>query len=192
MGRLRERVSRRRRPPPAAGGEALQRGAFTYGEPLVRRYEGDTARVIVGAFCSIADEVVFVPGGNHRTEWVSTFPFRAVLGLPGAFADGHPASKGDIVVGNDVWIGRGATLLSGVTVGDGAVIGASSVVVRDVEPYTIVAGNPAKPIRRRFTDDEIAALLRIRWWEWPVEQIRAHVDELSSPDVRAFIARFDR
>src|SRR4051794_13799349 len=94
----------------------FEMGRFSYFEepPIVRRYTGDQARVVVGSFCSIARDVEFLVGGNHRVDWVSTFPFRITFGLPGALRDGHPSTKGDILVGHDVWIGAGATILSGV------------------------------------------------------------------------------
>ena len=166
-------------------------GRESYGDPRVIAYPGETTRAIVGDFVSIADEVVFLVGGNHPVEWVSTFPFRARLGLPGAYEDGIPATKGDIVIGNDVWIGWGATVLSGVTIGNGAVVAANATVTKDVRPYAIVVGNPAKEIGRRFSDEQVEALLRIRWWDWPTAKVREHVDLLSQPDIDAFIARFD-
>lgn len=141
---------------------SLVMGRHSYGTPRVQAYTYNRdAKVIIGSFCSIADEVVFIVGGNHRPDWVSMFPFRVVFDLPGAFEDGHPATNGDILVGHDVWIGRAATVLSGVTVGDGAVIAASAVVSKDVRPYAIVAGNPAREIARRFSDDQVAALERM-------------------------------
>ena len=89
-------------------------------------------------------------------------------------------NKGDIVIGNDVWIGYGAVIFAGVTIGDGAIIGTRAVVTKDVPPYTIVGGVPAKPIRKRFSDDDIAALLKMKWWDWPVEQIKEHIAEIQS------------
>lgn len=166
-------------------------GRYSYGNPALRVYEGDTAMAHIGAFVSIADGVVLVVGGNHRVDWVSTFPFRAVLGMPGAFRDGHPATKGDIVIGNDVWIGRGATVLSGVRVGNGAVIGAEAVVTQDVRPFAIVVGNPAREVRRRFTDAQVEALQRISWWDWPITRIRDAIPMLSDGAIDEFLARFD-
>lgn len=172
----------------AHSSKRLVMGRGTYGQPLVATYPGDTARVTVGAFCSIALDVVLMDGGDHRTDWVSTYPFRARYGLPGAFRDGHPTSKGDIAIGNDVWIGRGARIMSGVTVGDGAVIGAYSLVTRDVAPYAIVVGQPARELRRRFDERQIGALQRIAWWDWPLEKILDAVPELCSENVDEFIA----
>lgn len=138
-------------------------GRHSYGSPLVVMFPGETCRVDIGAFTSIADDVEIVPGGNHPLQWVSTFPFRAMWDLPGAHADGHPASKGDVVIGNDVWIGRGARILSGVTIGDGAVVGAYSVVTRAVAPYAIVAGAPAREVGFRSPAEVREALLVLRW-----------------------------
>lgn len=167
-------------------------GAHSYGEPFIPTYPGDTTRVRVGAFVSIALDVVLLDGGNHRTDWISTYPFRARFGLPGAYADGHPVTNGDVVFGNDVWIGRGARMRSGVTIGDGAVVAGYSIVTRDVRPYTIVAGNPAREIRRRFEDAQIDALLQIAWWDWPLERVLASVPQLCSANVEAFIAEHAR
>jgi acetyltransferase-like isoleucine patch superfamily enzyme len=164
-------------------------GPHSYDDPLVLAYEGDTARVTVGAYCSLGQDVTFMLGGAHRVDWVTTFPLRARLGLDGAFRDGHPTGRGDIVVGSDVWIARDALVLSGVTIGDGAVVATRSVVTRDVRPYAIVAGNPAREIRRRFTDDQIDALVRLKWWEWPDDVVLDNVEALSSGDIDAFIDR---
>jgi acetyltransferase-like isoleucine patch superfamily enzyme len=168
-------------------------GRHSYGEPLVRWYQGDdeSLRVRIGSFVAIADDVVMMIGGEHRIDWVSSYPFRVMFDRPDKFTDGHPASKGDIVIGNDVWIGRGARILSGVTVGDGAAIGAYSVVSKDVRPYAIVAGNPAREVRRRFNDEQVEALLRIRWWDWDDAAVHAAVDELNSERIDAFIAKHD-
>lgn len=171
----------------AAGRAFLTMGPHSYGSPRVRVYAGSTARVHVGAFCSIGSDVEFLTGGYHHPEWVSTYPFRIRLGLSGAFEDGQPATRGDIVVGNDVWIARGARILSGVTIGDGAVVGAYAVVADDVRPYAVVVGNPAREVRRRFDDARVEALISSRWWDWPLERIVTLVPLLSSPDVDAFL-----
>jgi acetyltransferase-like isoleucine patch superfamily enzyme len=175
---------------PDAGQAFLTMGRHSYAPPRVHAYPGNDARARVGAFCSIAADAEFLLGGYHHPEWVSTFPFRIVLRLPGAFEDGQPTTRGDIVVGNDVWIGRGAKILSGVTVADGAVVGAYAVVTRDVRPYAIVVGNPARELRRRFDDARVNALLASRWWEWPLERIVASVPLLCSPEVDAFLKRW--
>lgn len=168
-------------------GGRIQPGEHTYFDapPQVTSYLGDTALVRLGRFCSVAEDVQFIVGGNHRTEWITTYPLRVMLGLPGALRDGHPWSKGDIEIGNDVWVGTGACVLSGVTVGDGAVIAAHAVVTKDVRPYAVVAGNPAREVRRRFTDEQIAVLLELRWWDWPLDHVVANVGVLSAGDVDA-------
>jgi len=125
-------------------------------------------------------------GGGHRTEWVTTYPFSA-LDPQHKHISGHPVSKGDVVIGNDVWIGREAMILSGVTIGNGAVVGARAVVARDIPAYAIVAGNPMKMIRFRFSENQRLALERIAWWEWPRARIDAAMPMLLSDDIDAFI-----
>jgi acetyltransferase-like isoleucine patch superfamily enzyme len=167
--------------------ERLTMGRSSYGDPLVASFPGDTAHVRIGAFTSLGPDVILMDGGDHRVDWVSTFPFRAALGLPGAYEDGHPSSRGDIEIGNDVWIGRGARVRSGVTIGNGAVVAGYAVVTRDVRPYAVVAGVPAREIRRRFTDQQIEALERIAWWDWPMDEVLRCVPQLCSDDIEAFI-----
>ncbi len=159
--------------------------------PIVRRFKGDTGRVIVGDFVSIAEDVECYSGGLHRTEWVSQYGLRAMLDLPGAYEDGFPHGRGDTHVGHDASLAHGAIVMSGVTIGAGAVVSVRSVVTKDVAPYEIVAGVPARRVGMRFGDEQIAALLRIAWWDWPDELIAERVDLLCSPDVDAFIAAFD-
>lgn len=126
-------------------------GEYTYGKPTIHWWRPDT-RLVIGRYCSNAGSVNLFLGGNHRTEWVTTYPFSDLVGAwPSARGiGGTPWSKGNILIGNDVWIGSLATIMSGITIGDGAVIGAHSVVTKDVQPYAVVAGNPAKLIRYRF------------------------------------------
>ena len=164
-------------------------GANTYGLFRVSVQRGDPAhaKVNIGAFCSIGEHVIFMPGGNHRYDWVSTYPFRARYRLPDAYADGHPASKGPIVVGNDVWIGRGATILSGVNIGNGAIVGAEAVIATSVRPYAIVAGNPARELRRRFDDETVARLEEVAWWDWPLDRILDSVPLLNEASVHVFL-----
>jgi acetyltransferase-like isoleucine patch superfamily enzyme len=169
----------------------LVMGRMSYYAPRVVKYKGDTGRVIVGNFASVAPDADFYVGGLHRVEWVSLYGLRAMLELPGAYEDGFTHGRGDIVVGSDTWVTNGSTVMSGVTIGDGAVVGTKAVVAKDVRPYAIVVGNPAKEIARRFTDEQVEALLRIKWWEWPTELVKERVDLLSSPDIDGFIARFD-
>lgn len=163
-------------------------GRFTYGAPNFRIWaEGESIRI--GAFCSIADEVAIFGGGEHNTQWVTTFPLRIALGHEGAFADGHPATRGPTRIGNDVWIGHGATIMSGVTIGDGAIIGARAVVSRDVPPYGVAVGNPARVVKYRFSPEQIASLLDIAWWEWSIERITEYVPLLCGGPIDAFIAK---
>ena len=169
----------------------LVMGTQSYAAPRVMKYKGDTGRVIIGNFASIAPDAEFYVGGLHRTEWVSQYGLRAMLDLPGAYEDGFPYGRGDIHVGHDTWVTNRTTVLSGVTIGDGAVVGTGAVVTRDVPPYVIVAGNPAREVGRRFSEEQAAALRRIAWWDWQLDQIKEHVALLTSPDVDAFIARFD-
>ncbi|WP_416187296.1 CatB-related O-acetyltransferase [Hydrocarboniphaga sp.] len=162
-------------------------GRYTYGDPQIL-FAGSGAKLTIGAFCSIAKDVKLVLGGEHRTDWITTYPFMRVLKNARHFT-GHPKTKGDIHIGNDVWIGRDATILSGIRIGNGAVIAAGSLVVRDVPAYTIVGGNPAKVIRARFTEQQITALEKIAWWEWNIEDITQELPTLLSSQIDELIAR---
>jgi acetyltransferase-like isoleucine patch superfamily enzyme len=166
-------------------------GRGTYGEPDVRWYWGDIHRCRVGNYSSINSAAIIVVGGEHRTDWVTTYPFREALGLRGRYESGLPHSKGDVVIGSDVYIGANAMILSGVTVGDGAVVGAGAVVASDVAPYAVVVGNPAQVSRYRFCPVEREALLRVRWWDWPQDRIEASLDTLQSTDVRRLLEEHD-
>jgi probable biosynthetic protein (TIGR04098 family) len=160
-------------------------GDFSIGAPTVHRFDG-TSRLRIGRYCSIAAGATFILGGDHKTHHVTTFP----LGLPARNlkAVDLPLSRGDIVIGSDVWIAANATVISGVTVGDGAVVGAGSVVIHDVPPYAIVFGNPARVIAKRFPDDVVAELMNLRWWDLDPEQVRSLQPLLQSSDVPAFLA----
>lgn len=145
-------------------------------------------KLIIGSFCSIGSGAAFIMAGNqgHRIDWISTFPFfwmSEVAAFAGAENGYKPA--GDTVIGNDVWIGSEAIVMPGVTVGDGAVIGTRALVTKDVEPYAIVGGNPARIIRKRFADADIARLLELRWWDWSDEELRDAMPILSSGDISA-------
>ena len=143
-------------------------------------------KLVIGKFCAVATNVKFIMNGaNHNIEGFSTYPFPIFGGgwdkaLPPDYA--FP-SRGDTVVGNDVWIGYGSTLMPGVRVGDGAVIASCSLVTKDVPPYTIVGGHPARIIRQRFDDQTIAALLKICWWDWNAEKITRNLDAICSTDI---------
>jgi len=161
-------------------------GSFTYGNPRFELWN-DSERADIGKFCSIADAVTIFGGGEHRIDWVTTYPLRIALGDELAARDGHPATKGPTKIGNDVWLGYGAVILSGVQIGDGAVVGAGAVVTKDVLPYSVVAGNPARKIKQRFTDRQIKCLIEIKWWEWDLEDINKSVDFLCSDNIEQFI-----
>ena len=156
-------------------------GDYSYGFHDAYFWNTET-KLEIGKYCSIAEGVVFILGGEHRSDWVTTYPFSAfpIEWESAAFIPGHPSSKGDIVVGNDVWIGNGAVVLSGVTIGHGAIIGARSVITKDVEPYAIYAGNPAKLIRYRFDQGVREKLLNLAWWNWSHEKIVTKMPQLLS------------
>ena len=145
-------------------------------------------RLLIGSFCSIGSGAAFIMAGNqgHRNDWISTFPFYWMPEVP-AFAGSTNGflPAGDTVIGNDVWIGSEAIIMPGVSIGDGAVIGTRSVVTRDVAPYAIVGGNPAKFIRSRFEEGIVQLLLEMRWWDWPEETLREAMSLITSGDVEA-------
>jgi virginiamycin A acetyltransferase len=144
-------------------------------------------KLIIGKFCMIASDVQFIMnGGNHLVEGISSYPFEIFGGDWANAMEGKSYPyKGDTIVGNDVWIGHRAVIMAGVKVGDGAIIGSYSVVTKDVEPYTIIGGNPAKEIKKRFEQDKIDKLLKIKWWDWNIEKITRNVKLLHSLDIEA-------
>ena len=166
-------------------------GDFTYiadsefESHVTHHYDFIGDKLIIGKFCQIAAGVEFVMNGaNHQMNAVSTFPFYTLEGwnMKAPAASDIPF-KGDTVIGNDVWIGQNATILPGVHIGDGAIIGANSVVASDVEPYSIVVGNPAKLIRYRFDGELTSLLLKFKWWNKPVEEINALIPVLTNSDL---------
>ena len=166
-------------------------GDFTYiadsdfERHVTHLYDWNGDKLMIGKFCQIAAGVEFMMNGaNHQMNAVSTFPFYTLEGweMEPPAKDDLPL-KGDTVIGNDVWIGQNAVVLPGVHIGDGAIIGANSVVGSDVAPYTIVVGNPARVLRRRFDDDLIDLLLRFRWWDKSVAEINALIPLLTSGDL---------
>jgi acetyltransferase-like isoleucine patch superfamily enzyme len=170
-------------------GDRYTIGDHTYGKPrVVSRGEGTSLRI--GKYCSISTHVIIFLGSEHRTDWISTYPF-PFLWETARSIKGHPYSKGDVVIGNDVYIGYNVTILSGVTVGDGAVVGACSVLTADVPPYAIVAGNPARLIRYRFNEETIQKLLKIRWWDWPEERVKENIHLMCSDSIDEFIKKFE-
>lgn len=166
-------------------------GKHTYG------YNSDTflsfpgsSGVTLGRFCSIATGVKILCGGEHRTDLVSTFPLKTLL----IKADGSnydATTKGPTIIGNDVWIGVGAIILSGTKIGDGAVIGAGSVVSSDIPPYAIASGNPARVTRTRFSPPQIERLLRIKWWDWEDDTIKARESDFYG-DIEVFLNNYDK
>jgi acetyltransferase-like isoleucine patch superfamily enzyme len=160
-----------------------QIGAWSYGNPTVQVYN-EHSKLIIGKYCSIANNVFILIGGEHRTSFVSTYPF-ATLWNETDIADSY--SKGDTIIGNDVWIGNGSMILSGVTIGDGCVIGARSLVTKNIPPYSIVGGNPAKIIKMRFTPEQIQKLLKIQWWYWPDDLVKKAIPWILSEDIDTFI-----
>lgn len=152
-------------------------------------FTGDVLRI--GKFCALARGTKFLMnGGNHRTQAISTYPF-SIMGGDWANrleAENDFPHKGDTIIGNDVWTGWNSTILPGVTVGDGAVIGASAVVTKDVPPYAIVGGNPARVIRMRFEDSVIEQLLSLGWWNWEIEKITQHIPAISGTDIGALLS----
>ena len=192
---FRQAERRLRRLPPMLRGQArfalhypgrYSMGFASYGLPEVLDW-GEGADLKIGAYCSIADKVTIMLGGHHRVQWLSTYPFAEKLPErkdlpPSSF------SRGDVVIGNDVWICTGAIVLSGLTIGNGAVIAAGVVVTGNVEPYAVVAGNPARLIRWRFEASVRQKLEVIAWWHWPPEEVERVAHLLSSRDIEDLLA----
>jgi virginiamycin A acetyltransferase len=151
-------------------------------------------RLVIGKFCALARGVKFIMNGaNHKLSGLSTYPF-AIFGNGWEKVTPQPGEllfKGDTLVGNDVWIGYESIIMPGVKIGNGAIISSRSVVVSDVAPYTIVGGNPAKPIKQRFPRETVAELEAIAWWDWPVDKITAHLAVIVSADIKALKACSD-
>lgn len=177
----------------------IQIGDFTYYDDpenatdfeknVLYHYDFVGDKLIIGKFCAIATSVKFIMNGaNHRIDTFSSFPF-AIFGPPWSeqlegIATGAP-SKGDTVVGNDVWIGYDSTIMPGITIGNGAIIAAKSVVTCDVPPFSIYGGNPAKLIRTRFSEDTIKTLQKLEWWNWDYSVITQHLRAIVSADIQA-------
>ncbi len=171
-------------------GKNIEIGRYTYGNPKIYMFT-NKYKLTIGNFCSIADNVKIVVDGNHRMDWIATYPFGEIFeDIPKN--SGHPIGKGDISIGHDVWIANSALILPGVNIGNGAVIGAGSVVTKDVDKYEIVGGNPAKHIKYRFNEDTINALEKIKWWDWPLDKIKANIELLQSPNIEEFIKKHDK
>ncbi|WP_295762233.1 CatB-related O-acetyltransferase [uncultured Oscillibacter sp.] len=157
---------------------------------VLYHYPVNGDKLTVGKFCSIACGAKFLmTSANHAMGSLSTYVFPIFYEEWGHGMEVTEAwdKRGDIVIGNDVWIGYEAVILSGVTIGDGAIVGARSVVTRDVPPYTIVGGVPARPIRRRFGQETIDALLELRWWDWPLEKLSKNIRAIQHGDLEALL-----
>lgn len=168
----------------------LEIGEGTYGKINVLRNKGSDSKISIGKYCSIASDVTFITGGIHPTDWVSLYPFRINWQLENCYKDGMPSTNGPIIIGNDVWISTGVTILSGVKVGNGAVIASNSLVTKDVPNYAIVAGVPAHHIKYRFSEEKIEQLEKIQWWHWPRAKIKAAIPLLSSKEIDNFINKY--
>ena len=160
-------------------------GDFTYGLPIVRSWGEKNARLKIGKFCSIGEHVQIYLGGNHRTDWITTYPFNVLLkdqypGIDGEVA----ATKGDVIIGNDIWIADNVTILSGVTIGDGAVIMNGAVVTKDIPPYSIAGGVPARTKKARMEALSLE-VDGIRWWDWPMEKLAEAIPMLMSRESSA-------
>ena len=146
-------------------------------------------KLLIGKFCMIASDVKFIMNGaNHLTDSLSTYPF-AIFGngWERAMNGKNYPKKGNINIGNDVWIGYNATIMAGVTIGDGAIIATNSTVIKDVEPYSIVGGNPAKEIKKRFSKEVITKLLELQWWNWDIEKISRNIQNLTDSEIGKII-----
>jgi acetyltransferase-like isoleucine patch superfamily enzyme len=160
-------------------------GKGSYG-PLQVISSGDDTKLTIGAYTSIAPGAKVILGSGHRTDWVTTYPFN-IFCASAQHIEGHPSTKGDVLIGSDVWIAADALIMSGVTIGDGAVIGARAVVSKDVPPYAIVVGNPARIVKYRFGEQHIAQLLKIKWWAWEEGRIERAIPMLLNIEISQFI-----
>ncbi len=164
-------------------------GAYSYGKPKII-FDSSQYTVTIGKFCSIAKNVTFLLASNHQIDFISTFPFASFFPHLDHVVS-NVTYKGNIIVGNDVWIGYGATILPGISIGNGAIIGAMSVVTKDVSDYAIVAGNPAREIRKRFDDTTIKKFLKQKWWNYDIAYIQKNIRYFTSRDTKKFL-RFEK
>ncbi|QJC55775.1 Chloramphenicol acetyltransferase [Polaromonas vacuolata] len=167
-----------------------QIGRGSYGDLSVHSW-GEDATLTIGNYTSIAAGVKVFLGGEHRYDWVTTFPF-SVLWESARQHEGHPKTKGNVHIGNDVWIGTEALISSGVTIGDGAVVGARAMVTRDVAPYAVVAGNPARVVKFRFDAQVVSRLIELKWWDWHEREIEKAMPELLNNQIQLFIEKAER
>lgn len=160
-------------------------GFGSYGLPVVEDWD-EGATLKIGSYCSIAMGAKIFLGGHHRADWISTYPFPAKVEEAEHIVD-YGVSRGDVIIGSDVWLCSNSMILSGVTVGHGAVVAAGAVVARDVAPYSIVAGNPARHVRWRFDEETRKVLLAIAWWDWPEQEVRKISPLLCSGNVQGLL-----
>ena len=181
-------------------------GKYTYGitddniiwdsEACGYNSEKKQPKLIVGNYCSVGVNSKFFLGGNHRHDWVTTYPFQVKYLHNNTFdtlkddIDGYPLSNGDIIIGNDVWFGENVTVMSGIKIGDGAVIGTNSTVVKNVEPYNIVGGHPAKHIKYRFNDEIVKKLLNIKWWNVDESKLNLLLPYMCNNDIDIFFKQY--
>lgn len=156
-------------------------------------HAGAPEKLIIGKFVQIAHGVQFITSSaNHQMDGFSTYPF-AVFGEPWSSSyNPEWPNKGDTIVGNDVWIGHEALIMPAVSIGDGVIIASRSVITKDIPPYTIVAGNPAKIIRKRFDEQTISKLLEIKWWDWPIEEITNNINSIVDSDINTLIHTYEK
>lgn len=177
----------------AAQNKFMTVGAHTYGQAFLLRtwrHVGgciENTKLTIGKFCSLADGIEVFLGGNHLMNCVTTFPIRS-LGVPTPIVEGN---NGDIVIQDDVWVGSRAVIMSGVTIGYGACIGAHAVVAKNIPPYAVAVGNPARVVKMRFSDDVIKRLLEMRWWDWPLDQIKRAGALLKAPEIDKVFAFYE-
>jgi len=165
-------------------------GIHTYINGLKVYCWDDRFNLSIGKYCSFADNITLIAGGEHDQDWVSTYPFIDRWSLEKYTYLKKPRYKGDINIGNDVWIANNVTILSGVNIGDGSIIGASAVVTKDIPPYSIAAGNPIRIIKYRFNEITIKGLLEIKWWDWDESKIKLNQELFTNPE--QFIKEFKK
>ena len=178
-----------------ADGKKVIVGDFTYAwGPIIKSW-GEESKLYIGKFCSIAGNVQIFLGGDHRNDWITTYPFAELM--PNNYPDikGSPKSKGDVVIGNDVWIGNDVKIMSGIRIEDGATIAGSAVVTKNVPPYTVVGGVPARYIKNRMNPVDAVNLMILEWWNWPLDKLAEAIPILQAENVDAlmeFNERWDR
>lgn len=171
-------------------GENINIGEYTYGIPKILHFSG-SIELEIGRFCCISDDVKFIFGGQHHYEHISQYALIPQMQKVFDNVDYEDKPSKPIKIGNDVWIGYNVTILNGVTIGDGAVLGTNTTIAKDIPPYSIVIGNPAIIIKYRFSEVQINALERIKWWNWDIEKIKRNLPLIMSENVEKFISKFD-